>query len=241
MPDAAFAHPRLAPLYDLFDDDRSDLDVYLSIVRELDARSVLDVGCGTGSFAVLLAAAGLDVVAVDPAEASLDVARRKTGAASVRWLHADATSLPALRVDLATMTGNVAQAIVDDTAWRATLAGAYAALRPGGVLVFESRDPARRAWQEWSREATRSTVDVAGDGRIERWIELTDVRLPLVSFRATFVFASGDVLTSDSTLRFRERSEVEADLAEHGYELLEVRGAPDRPGRELVFLARRSA
>ena len=42
---------------------------------------------------------------------------------------------------------------------------------------------------------------------------------------------------SDSTLRFRERDEVEADLAAHGYVVEGVRDAPDRPGRELVFVA----
>jgi hypothetical protein len=64
----------------------------------------------------------------------------------------------------------------------------------------------------------------------------------LVSFRSTVVFASdGQVLTSDSTLRFRERAEVESDLVAHGYAVDEVRDAPDRPGREFVFLARRPA
>jgi len=47
------------------------------------------------------------------------------------------------------------------------------------------------------------------------------------------------VLTSDSTLRFRERGEVESSLAAHGYVVEEVRDAPDRPGREFVFFARR--
>jgi hypothetical protein len=65
-------------------------------------------------------------------------------------------------------------------------------------------------------------------------------RLPARRFRTTFVFrATWDVLTSDSTLRFREREEVEADLRACGYFLEEVRGAPDRQGRELVFFARR--
>ena len=60
----------------------------------------------------------------------------------------------------------------------------------------------------------------------------------LVTFRGTYVFAcDGQVLTSDSTLRFRERDEIEADLVTHGYTVNEVRGAPDRPGRELVFFA----
>jgi SAM-dependent methyltransferase len=232
-PDAAFADPRLAPLYDVFDDDRSDLDVYAAIVAELGARSVLDVGCGTGSFAVLLAANGVDVVGVDPAVASLDLGRAKPGAERVRWIEGDATTLPPLEVDLATMTGNVAQAIVEPDDWSATLSGIRRALRPGGWLAFETRDPARRAWDEWTREATRRVV--AG---VESWVELVDVSLPLVSFRATYVFADGEALHSDSMLRFRERDEVEADIAAQGYELVEVRDAPDRPGRELVFVAR---
>ncbi|HJQ74209.1 MAG TPA: class I SAM-dependent methyltransferase [Gaiellaceae bacterium] len=241
MADAAFEHPRLAPLYDAFDDDRSDLEVYAAIAEELGARRILDVGCGTGSFATRLALRGYEPVGLDPAAASLDVARAKPGADRVRWLLGGAASLPPLAVDLATMTGNVAQAIVEPDAWAGTLRGIHAALRPGGHFVFETRVPARRAWEEWTREATYRALDVSGAGRVESWQEVTDVSLPLVSFRTTFVFAAdGEVLTSDSTLRFRERSEVEADLQAQGYELFEVRDAPDRPGRELVFLARRA-
>jgi SAM-dependent methyltransferase len=113
-PDALFADPRLAPLYDHVDADRSDLEVYVALVDELGARRVIDIGCGTGTFACLLAARGLEVVAVDPAAASLDVARRKPNAGAVRWVHADATGVPAVGADLATMTGNVAQVFLGD-------------------------------------------------------------------------------------------------------------------------------
>jgi hypothetical protein len=51
--------------------------------------------------------------------------------------------------------------------------------------------------------------------------------------------ADGGVLTSDSTLRFRGRTEIERDLHEHGFVVEDVREAPDRRGRELVFVARR--
>ncbi len=61
----------------------------------------------------------------------------------------------------------------------------------------------------------------------------------LVTFRATYVCTSdGTVLTSDSTLRFRHRQEVEESLLATGFVVDEVRDAPDRPGRELVFVAR---
>ncbi|MER5437032.1 class I SAM-dependent methyltransferase [Streptomyces sp. NPDC002790] len=241
MADACFGHPRLAAIYDLLDPDRGDLDAYLRIAEDFEARRVLDIGCGTGVFALLLAARGIEVVGVDPAAASLDVARGKPGSERVRWVEGDATTLPPLRVDLATMTANVAQAIADPWAWQSTLRGAYEALRPGGHLVFETRDPARRAWEEWTLDHTRQVTDIPGVGPVETWIQLTDVDGPLVTFRQTFVFASdgGRTLTSDSTLGFRGREEVERDLLAHGYAVTDVREAPGRPGKEFVFVARR--
>jgi SAM-dependent methyltransferase len=234
MADENFRHPRLAAVYDVLDSDRSDLEVYLAIAEKLEARTVLDIGCGTGTFALLLADRGYEVTGVDPARASLDVARNKPGAERVRWIDGDATQLPPMQVDLATMTGNAAQAIVEEAAWHGTLRGASEALRPSGHLVFETRDPARRAWTEWNRAETHRVTEVA-----ETWIDLLEVDGSLVRFRGTYVFPDGEVLTSDSTLRFRARDEVEADLIANGYVVDEVRGAPDRPGRELVFFARR--
>lgn len=201
MPDAIFTHPRLAAVYDVFDGERDDLDAYLGIADALNAHRVLDVGCGTGSLAILLAESGRTVVGVDPAEASLEVARAKAGSAAVTWLHGDATTAPALGFDLAVMTGNVAQVFLTDDDWTATLRGVHAALHPRGHLVFETRRPEYRAWEEW---------------------------------------ADGAVVTSDSTLRFRDRDEIETSLTTAGYRVLDVRDAPDRPGCEFVFVTRRT-
>jgi hypothetical protein len=106
--------------------------------------------------------------------------------------------------------------------------------------VFETRDPADRGWERWTKARSHTVTDVRGVGAVESWVELTDVTWPLVSFRWTYVFADdGEMLTSDSTLRFRDREEVAETLTRHGYVVDDVRDAPDRPGRELVFLARR--
>lgn len=72
MPDAIFAHRRLAPVYDAFGGDRDDLPAYLGIADALGADRVLDVGCGTACLAVLLAGSGRTVIGVDPAETSLE-------------------------------------------------------------------------------------------------------------------------------------------------------------------------
>lgn len=68
-------------------------------------------------------------------------------------------------------------------------------------------------------------------------MEVTEVALPLVSFRGTFRFDDGTDLVSDSTLVFRSGAEIEASLADAGFVVREVRDAPDRPGREWVFVA----
>jgi SAM-dependent methyltransferase len=239
MPDPIFAHPLLAAVYDEVEGDRKDLLPYLAIANELVSRDVMDLGCGTGTFALMLARAGFAVIAVDPAAASLGVARRKPDAGMVRWVQGDASAAPDIRVDLVTMTGNVAQAIVDPQGWQATLQQVRARLRRSGRLVFETRDPADEAWRRWTPETSRRFVDVDGVGTVETWIALTAVSLPLVSFCWTWRFhRDGTVLRSDSTLRFRTPVEVERDLAIAGFAVVDVRGAPDRPGRELVFVTR---
>jgi SAM-dependent methyltransferase len=240
MADDIFEHPRLTAIYDALDPDRTDLDAYVGIADEVDAHRVLDVGCGTGTFALMLADRGLDVTGVDPASGSLDVARAKHGADRVRWIHGDTTALSPMQVELTTMTGNVAQAIVGDADWGRTLRDARAALRPGGYLVFETRDPMDRAWQRWNRTESYRLTEIEDVGVVESWVELTRVSEPFVSFRWTWIFASdGAVLTSASTLRFRGREEIHASLESHGYVVDEIRSAADRPGREFVFLARR--
>lgn len=212
-------------LYDFFDDDRGDLDVYEAIVDELGARTVIDVGCGTGCLAVRLAARDMAVVGVDPAVASIELARAKPYADKVTWLPGDAT----------VMIGNVAQVFVDDVDWNDTLVAIHRALRPGGWLVFETRRPGMRAWEEWTTPSAEVFLPDGRRGTTSRTV--TRVALPLVTFESTLGLAD-ETLRSVSTLRFRKRDEIEADLVTHGFEVVEVRDAPDRPGKEWVFLAR---
>ena len=78
-----------------------------------------------------------------------------------------------------------------------------------------------------------------GVGEVESWEDVTAVEGDLVTFRSMTAFhRDGLVLESVSTMRFRHRPEVEAALADAGYEVVDVRDAPDRPGREFVFVAR---
>ena len=199
---------------------------------------MLDIGCGTGTLAVRLALAGVDVSGVDPAAASLAVAQRKPGADRVRWHLGTVESLAETTFDAVTMTGNVAQVFVDDDDWLSTLRSIQRRLSPGGQLIFETRDPAARAWERWNRSASFARTEIGGIGTVESWAELLSIALPFVSFRWTFRFVDTDeLLTSDSTLRFRDRAEIETTLGQCGFGVVEVLDAPDRPGAEFVFVA----
>ncbi|GAA1929984.1 hypothetical protein GCM10009689_06230 [Brevibacterium antiquum] len=146
MPDALFSDPRLAGVYDSLDPDRTDLDMYVDVATRFGASKVLDVGCGTGTLASLLAELEISVLGLDPASASIDIAQSKVVSDFAEFIVAEAPDIaddPARHrgFDLATMTANVAQVFLDDDEWLATLRAIHSCLRPAGRLVFEARRP----------------------------------------------------------------------------------------------------
>ncbi len=245
-----FDDPVLAAVYDALDPDRVDLDPYIAMVDEFGARRILDVGCGTGTLAIRLAHRRHSVTAIDPATGSIAVARRKPWADRVDWHHTDVATFAQRHAgpsfDLAIMTANVAQVFVENDDWARTLAAVHRVLTPEGRLVFETRVPERRAWERWSGPA--ADVDVPGVGRVTDSYELIEVDERedgdvIVTFSSPTVFhgmpGDGDALVveSTSTLRFRTLEHLTASLDDAGFDVDEVRDAPDRPGAEWVVVA----
>src|SRR5512133_4168337 len=56
--------------------------------------TVVDVGCGTGTLAIALAASGAEVIGVDGDPEVLALAHAKPGAEAVQWSKGLATALP---------------------------------------------------------------------------------------------------------------------------------------------------
>ncbi|MFG1948098.1 class I SAM-dependent methyltransferase [Nonomuraea sp. NPDC048826] len=92
------------------------------------AALALDVGCGTGLFARRLAARGMTVDAVDPAEEVIEAAPRTTG---VRYVHDDITTmdLPEAHYDFISCLASLHHVPFG------TVSRLRAALAPGGVLA----------------------------------------------------------------------------------------------------------
>jgi SAM-dependent methyltransferase len=216
--------PRLVELYDQDNPDGPDHDYFRALADRLDARTIVDLGCGTGSLTVTLARGGRYVVGVDPDEAMLGFARSRPGGEGVHWVHGDSRSITAAAVDLVVMSGNVAQAIVGE-AWARTLSDVFLALRPGGILAFESRNPAVRAWERWTRQHTYGARET-GSGPLVEWMEVTGISVDgTVVIEAHNIFeATNEHLVYTDRLAFRSRHQIESDLASAGLLALNVWG-----------------
>src|SRR2546423_7447676 len=137
---------RLAQIFDAIgESDRGDLDPYFAIVDELHAHTIVDVGSGTGVFACRLAELGKRVIGVEPGNAAMTLAQGQLGANRVEWVLGDAAVMPECGADMVTMTGNIPEHLTDDQ-WAAALAASHRALRPGGHIVFGSRNVETEAW-----------------------------------------------------------------------------------------------
>jgi SAM-dependent methyltransferase len=243
--DLHYVDPRLVALYDRDNPRGADTDFYLRLAADVGAGRILDLGCGTGLLTRELATPAREVTGIDPAAAMLAAARRGPGADRVAWVEGDSAALGTPDADLAVMTGNVAQVFLDDGHWETTLRHLHAALRPGGHLAFESRNPDVRAWEGWHRDATQEQVDTP-DGTLECWMDVIDVRDGLVHLVGHNVFlVTGEDVVVHSRLRFRSRTELTHSLGRAGFAVEHVYGDWDRgpvtdASRVLVFVARRS-
>jgi ubiquinone/menaquinone biosynthesis C-methylase UbiE len=112
---------------------------------------IADVGAGTGTFAIGLAAAApaAEVVAIDGDPEVLAIAEAKDGAAAVDWKRGFANELPLADGSCERVTMSLLLHHLDADGKRAALAEAHRVLGPGGSLHIadwgKPQDPLMRA------------------------------------------------------------------------------------------------
>lgn len=213
--DRLYSDPRLVDFYDLENGWGQDTRYCAELART--ANSVLDFGCGTGLFLAGIAD-GRPMVGVDPAAAMLEVARSRPNGDQILWVEGDIRDIRlAERFDLVTMTGHAFQCLLTDADVEAALATIAAHLTPSGQFIFDSRNPARREWEGWTREASRRTVAHPDHGEVESWNDITvDEQTGIVCYETGYRLASGETLSSQSSIRFIDQARLAGLIARAG-------------------------
>ncbi|WP_189310764.1 class I SAM-dependent methyltransferase [Streptomyces brasiliensis] len=243
MVDHSFADLSLAALYDRLNPWGPGDDFYLDLV--MAAGAVLDVGCGTGR---LLRRAYDDghrgrLMGLDPAAAMLVQAR--CAAPGVEWVLGDLrTRLWSGEFELVVMTGHAFQVLLHDDELRGCLRAVRDALRDGGRFVFETRNPAARAWETWTPDRVHEVTGADGTA-VRVWHEVLGGG-PVgdrVTFTETFDGAGWNrPRVSRATLRFLDPDSLSGFLTEAGFEVLEQygdwrRGPVTDRGPEIITVA----
>lgn len=206
---------RLVELYDDDNPDGPDHEFYRKLADEIDAQSVLDIGCGTGILTTTFARSGRTVVGIDPSKNMITYADNRENGQAVRWILGDSRDIPDQPFDYAVMTGNVSQHIPDGQ-WERTLADINGALRDDGVLAFESRNPNTRAWESWAAEDP--TIRVTSHGPVREWTEASEIAPGQVLLVSHNLFEdSGHHIVERLTLAFRDRQMIEQQLSDAGF------------------------
>jgi len=215
--DLLYDDPALAGFYDLENHWGEDFDLIRAMTRP--GLRVLDLGCGTGLLGAGLALAGCIVTGVDPAAAMLDIARRRAGGDGVSWRAGDARAIRLGRTfDLVVLTGHAFQVFLTEDERRAVLATIAAHLAQGGRFIFDSRNPLREEWREWTPEASRREIVHPDFGRVRAWNDVArDDATGIVTYETVYeVEATGRRHGARSRLSFPGRGELERLIAGAG-------------------------
>ena len=119
---------------------------YNEILRRegVTPRTAVDLACGTGSVALLLARQGLKVTAVDMSEEMLTAAAQKAAgeANPPVFVHQSLQELKLPRgVDLAVCALDSLDYILDPRDCAEAIRRVYRALNPGGIFIFDVNTP----------------------------------------------------------------------------------------------------
>ncbi|MDP6343867.1 MAG: class I SAM-dependent methyltransferase [Alphaproteobacteria bacterium] len=214
--DRLYQAAELAQFYDFDNPSNPGHDYCRQLAK--DARSVLDLGCGTGRLAADLAAER-SVVGVDPASAMLDVARQRPGGDRVTWVEADARTVRLGRqFDLVLLTGHAFQVFITEEDQRSVCATIAEHLTAGGQFIFDSRNPAAEAWRGWTPDRSRRCFEHPWPGTIEAWNDVGhDAATDIVTYQTHYrVVGTDRCFSASSKIRFTSRDLVAALLADVG-------------------------
>jgi SAM-dependent methyltransferase len=240
---AEFSDPRLVALYDTINPLGKDGEFFSRLAEQLSARTIIDLGCGTGLLTCELAKRGHGMIGIEPSAAMLAVARAKPYADQVRWIQGSFEQMDGLQADMVLMTSHVAQFFLDENEWRAMVRAAHKALNGGGHLIFDVRRLSNPPFVGWPTENNPRKVENNAAGSVEWWFKLLSVENKRVRYALHYFLArSGEKIVSVNELAFRSQDEITEALSDAGFEAKTIYGDWDgssatQTSPEMIFVS----
>jgi SAM-dependent methyltransferase len=224
--------------YDLLYDEKNyegECDVLERIFREYAEKpitSILDLGCGTGNYALRLAQRGYEVYGVDLSESMLEIAREKiqNTPASIQFFHSDIASIQLDRqFDAALMMFAVLGYQHTNEQITKTLKNISTHLNAGGLLIFDvwygpavlSQKPQEKCRVIYSG---KDTVIRVTRPELDTLHQFCDVRFNLYRIRE-----GEPIIETDEVhrMRFFFAQELSLALEFTGFEVVRIGQFPD--------------
>lgn len=236
-----YSDPELAQFYEVNDHNRLDYDVISKLAK--GARSVLDLGCGTGVLSARLAK-NADVVAVDPAGAMLDIARQRYAEMNIDWIEEDARDLRLDRkFDLIVLSGHAFQVFLTKEDQCQVLNTIAEHLTDEGRFVFDSRNPYFSASKERIKAETIRKFEHSQLGEVEAWNESAyDVHSGVLTYSNSYrLVGASEIKTAQEQIKYTPKTTLMELMDEAGLDIIQCFGDWDetpfqKTSREIILI-----
>jgi SAM-dependent methyltransferase len=198
------------------------------LAARIPFRDALDLACGTGTYALALAARGLPVIGVDLSPAMVAAARARAQAAGLtaEWRVAPMQALGRAvdgHFDLILCMGNSIPHLLRPADLAATLRGCRQRLRPGGHLLLHLLNYARIV----RRQERLVSIDREGDRAFIRFYDFLRTRLRFNLLTVDWARHTGQGTLRSVDLRACTASELTAAAVGQGLQEVQCWGGLD--------------
>jgi SAM-dependent methyltransferase len=239
--------PIMASIYDSNNQhDPFEKKFYFDFANAINAKKIIDLGCGTGLLTIPLSELGYQVIGVEPAESMLDIAKQKPNSKTIKWLKGDALDLSEENADLVIMTAHVAQFLLEDEYFLCCLQSINKSLKKGGYLVFDSRNKLLSVDElGWPQKDTPKEKYDPINGKTLWWVEILVINNNRITYEIhTLIVETQNVLTSINELIFRSKEEITNFLLQSNFIVEKIYGNWDKQdlkkdSPEFIFVAKK--
>jgi SAM-dependent methyltransferase len=241
---AEFQDDRLAQIYENFNQFSEDENFWLNVIWNLNINHITDFGCGTWLLTQKLSELWYTMKWIDPAKPMLLQAMWKDKNNKIEYIHGGYEKLKGFETELVLMTSHVSQFITDENEWNELLQNSHKILKPGWYILFDSKNPFLKPWENYTREKYNRTKKTKF-GDVNMQIEVWKISWNIITHNLHYNFLqTWEEHIASNTLTYKTKENLEQSLTENGFKIVKVYWDWEwqeyiNTSSEMIFLAKK--